>query len=234
MSFTRTQYVSNTREMMDAALGSATSNRWTDPFIKTVLGMVGFNEWEGILGANPYYRINQVTLTSGSDGTFPYSSLSTGSGDTAKNLLRIITIDDGSAIVYQQRDFREMPLATVSGQATIAPYPLGYFWYDFGASGQILPIGAVSLRITTNYTPTNIDALSADGIAYDFPTGHEGIIWLMAAAFLLEKGGAEADASNVLRASADAQRQKMMQQLGRRSVRPTFLAFPDSAAVWAG
>jgi hypothetical protein len=230
MAVTRTLYMSNTREMMDAV----GSSRWSDTYIKTILGQVGGSEWQGILGANPTYRFNQITLTTASDGTFPYSSLSTGSGNTAKNLYRILAITDGAAVVYRQTDFMSMPLASLSGQAVSAPYPLAYQWYDAGTNAQILPVGAVSLQVTVNYTPTAMDSLAADSDTYDFPAGHEAIVWLMAAAFLLEKGGAEAEAANVLRASADARRQAMFAQIGRRAARPMSLAFDDSPAAWGG
>ena len=202
MAFTRTQLIANTREMMDAV----SSARWGDTYIATVLGLIGVAEWEGILGANPMYRFNQVSLTAAAAGTFAYSSLTTGTGNSAKNFYRILSVTDGASIVYQQRDFREMPLATVNGAGIGGSFPYGYVWYDAGDNGQIIPVGANALVVSVNWTPTTIDALAAAGDSYDFPAGHESILWLMASAFLLEKGAAEADAANVLRASTDLRR----------------------------
>lgn len=227
MSATRTQLVSNTREMMDAA----SSTRWTDAFIKTVLGYVFLNEWSGILGANPDFRFNQPSVTTASDGTFALSSLTTGTGDSAKNWYKILALTDGNAVVYQQTDFRSVPLAATTNYAD----PYRRLWYFAGDNVQVLPVGAgTTLTATVNWVPTRVDSLSSDSVTADFPDGHESILWLCAAAELLNKGGAETEAAQSLLAQAARQRQQMLQDIARRSARPMSLAFPDTAGEWGG
>ena len=82
MSYSVTQLIANTREMMDAT----NSDRWNDAFITTVLGIVTGREWSSLLGANPYYTFQQINVTTDANGQIPYSSLTTGTGDTQKTL----------------------------------------------------------------------------------------------------------------------------------------------------
>ena len=70
------QYIANTREMMDAA----NSDRWTDAFITTVLGIVSGREWSSLLGANTYYKFAMRNVTTDSDGKILYTALNSGSG----------------------------------------------------------------------------------------------------------------------------------------------------------
>lgn len=225
MSVTRTQAIAYTREMMDAA----SSSRWTDAFITTVLGIVSDGEWSGILGANPYYKFAQRSVTTSSAGLFAYTSLNSGSGDTAQTWGRILVITNGS-VIYSQTDFAAVPLGTSSTYVN----PSRLLWYDAGDNVQILPASSVALTVAVNYTPPRIDQLSADTVTIDFPDGHESILWLEAAAMLLSKGGAENDAAQTMRAMAEQARQQMYSDIGRRSIRPQYLAFPDSAGDWGG
>lgn len=226
MSYTVTQLIANTREMMDAA----NSSRWDDTFIRTVLGIVHSREYSGILGANPYYRFAQRAVTTDANGQFAYTLLNGGSGDTAQTLYRILAITDGFT-VYRQTEFRAVPLATTTNYD--APY--NKLWFDAGANVQILPVqSGIALTVTTSYTPPRPDQLSADSVEVDFPDGHEVILWLEAAAMLLEKGAAESEAADRMRVMANAERQQMMQDLTRRAAMPTFFAYPDSAAEWGG
>lgn len=224
MSFTRTQIIANTREMMDAT----NSARWTDAFITTVLGIVSGREWSSILSANPYFRFAQRSVTTGSTGLLAYTALDSGSVDTAQTHYRILNINDGQNI-YEQTSFMDVPLATV-GNSGISWRPS---WYDAGANIQILPVsGSLALTVTVNYTPPRIDQLSADSVTVDFPDGHEVILWLEAAAMLLSKGAAENEAAQTMRAMADQERQQLFSDIGRRAARPQFLAFSDSSASW--
>ena len=226
MSYTVSQLIANTREMMDAA----NSSRWTDAFITTVLGIVHSREYSSILGANPYYRFAQRSVTTAADGTIPYTSLNSGSGDTAQTLYRILGIMDGFT-VYRQTEFRSVPLATQTNYDS----PYQRLWYDAGANIQILPVtNGLTLTITVNYTPPRPDQLSSSSVVVDFPDGHEVILWLEAAALLLEKGGAESDAADRMRTMANLERQQMYQDITRRAARPTFFGYPDLAAEWGG
>jgi hypothetical protein len=226
MSVTRLQAIAYTREMMDAA----SSARWTDAWITTTLGLVGMREWSGILGANPYYRFQQVSTTASAAGLVAYTALSTGSADTKKNFNRILGITDGN-VMYQQTAFMNDPLATANVPAMLAIAPQ---WYDAGDSLQILPVAATTLTITVNWTPTRIDSLSADSVTIDFPEGSEVILWLEAAAMLLSKGAAENAAAQTMRAMADQERQNMYSNIARRSAHPLSLGFNDRASEWMG
>jgi hypothetical protein len=225
MSYTRTQLIANTREMMDAV----NSTRWDDSFISTTLGIASKREWSGILGCNPYYRFAQRSVTTSSAGLFAYTDLNSGSDDSAQTWGRIFTITDGS-VVYREVSFASIPLGTSTNLAN----PADKVWYDAGSNVQILPTGAVALTVSINYTPPRVDQLSADDATVDFPDGHESILWLEAAAMLLSKGGAENDAAQTMRAMAEQERQLMYADIGRRSTKPTFLEFPDRASEWGG
>ena len=226
MSYSVTQLIANTREMMDAT----NSDRWNDAFITTVLGIVTGREWSSLLGANPYYTFQQINVTTDANGQIPYSSLTTGTGDTQKTLYRILAITDGIT-VYRQTGFVSVPLATTTNYDS----PYQRLWYDSGSAIQILPKAqGVPLIITVNYTPPRPDQLASVASVVDFPDGHEVILWLEAAAQLLEKGAAESPAAERMRAMADVERDQMYQDLTRRAARPTYFAYPDLASEWGG
>lgn len=226
MSVTVSQFITNTREMMDASL----SSRWTDSFIKTVGGIVSGREWSSLLGANPYLKFATRTATTDSHGKILYTALDSGAGDTAQTHYRILSITDGFT-VYRQTDFVAVPIATTTNYDS----PYQKLWYDAGDAIQILPVtSGLTLTITVNYTPPRIDQLSSDAVTIDFPDGHEVILWLEAAAMLLEKGGAESGAAERMRAMANVERNQMYQDLTRRAARPQFMLYPDLAAEWGG
>lgn len=226
MSVTVTQAIANTREMMDAD----SSARWSDSWITTVLGIVHAREWSGILGANPYYRFAQITVTTGSTGQFAYTSLDSGTGDTKQTHYRILAISDGSTI-YRQTSFMAVPLATTTNY----DMPYQRLWYDAGSNVQVLPVqSGVSLTTTVNWTPPRVDQLSAASVTIDFPDGSETILWLEAAATLLSKGGAETDASNTMRAMAEQERSSLYGNINRRGATPQYLGFADAPSDWAG
>jgi hypothetical protein len=222
---TRTAAIAGVREVADGA-GSA---RWSDTWIKTVLGIVHYREWEQILAANPTYRFAQRSVTSSAAGVFAYTDLNSGSGNTLQTVNKILSITDGQAI-YHQTEFKDAPLATsVNYAATQAKA-----WYDAGTNVQILPVGAVALTVSVNYTPCRVDNLALDADSIDFPDGSEVILYLEAAAFILSKGGMENDTAQMLRAMAQEERQSMYNRIARRAARPQFLGFPDSASDWGG
>ena len=226
MSYTVAQLIANTREMMDAD----NSSRWQDSFITTVLGIVHGREYSSVLGANPYYRFATRSVTTDSNGTVLYTALNGGTGDTAQTLYRILAIGDGFT-VYRQTEFRSVPLATQTNYDS----PYQKLWYDAGDRIQFLPVsGGLVLTATVSFTPPRPDQLSTSSVTVDFPEGHEVILWLEAAAMLLEKGAAESDAANRMRAMADVERQQMYQDITRRAARPTYFGYPDLAAEWGG
>lgn len=222
MSATRTQAIAGVREVSD----SAASARWSDTWIKTVLGIVHYREWEQLLAANPYYRFAQRSVTTDSSGQFLYTALNSGSGNTAQTVNKIITVSDGQTI-YQQTEFRVVPMGTAVGYAAKE-------WYDGGTYVQALPVQeSLALTVSINHTPCRVDNLNADSDTIDFPDGSEVILYLEAAALILSKGGMENDAAQTMRALADQERQSMYARIARRSIRPQFLQFPDSSSEYS-
>ncbi len=225
-SVTRAQLVEQTREYMDAV----GSTRWTDSFIQTVLAQVYDEEWSNILNAAPYYTFQQLQLTTDANGQIPFSSLSTGSGDAQRDFYRILSVSDGN-VLYDETAFQYVPLATTTNY--LPTYPRLY--YLVGTNVQILPVAAgTSLYIAVNYKPTALNDLSSDNVPIDFPDNNQGIITASAAAKLLLKGGAEVGAANNLRKLADEERQSMLDDLRRRTINPTRMAYPDQKYDWAG
>ena len=222
---TRTAAIAAVREHMDAT----GSSRWSDTQIKTVLGIVHYREWEQILAANPTYRFAQRSVTSSTAGLFAYTDLNSGSGNSAQTLHKIIAITDGQSI-YQQTRFQDAPLATSTNFASTS----AKLWYDAGTNVQILPVGAVALTVSVNYTPCRVDNLNADSDSIDFPDGSEVILYLEAAAILLSKGGMETEAAQTMRAMAQQERESMYSRIARRSTMPLHLGFNDSASEWGG
>lgn len=226
MTLTVQQYVSNTRTMMDAA----SSARWTDDFIVQVLGYTHSAEWGSLLNANPYTRFNQLSPVTDANGQFTLDSLNSGSGDTKKYWYRLLALTDGTA-VYRETQFVTVPLATTANYGQ--PYQRMY--YLAGDNYQVLPVtSGLTLTATVNWTPPRPDQLASTLSAVDFPDGHESILWNLAGADLLTKGGAEVEAANALRAIAANQRKDMYQDLSRRSARPLFMGYGDTGADWGG
>lgn len=228
MAWTKATYLARTRDWMDAT----DSARWSNDFLYSILGMVFRDEWQGMLDTNPYYRFAKRSVTTDSTGLFPLSDLDSGGGDTAENVYKIITLTDGANTVYRETDWRQVPLA-LSGTEDYLSYDRQY--YLIGDDVQILPqTGGQSLQVGVNWTPTPIDELASDLSVADFPTGHENLIALSAAAMALAKGGAETQSSGDLLALAKMRREALYADVARRTGNPTFMQFPDHSSVWGG
>lgn len=225
-SVTITDLIDQTREYMDAV----GSTRWSDTAIKTVLAAVYDEEWSNILNAAPYYTFQQLTLTTDSNGQIPFASLNTGSGDNQQNFYRLLSVSDGN-VLYDETQFQYVPLATTTNY--LPTYPRLY--YLVGESVQILPVAAgTTLYIAVNYKPTALNDLSTDSATITYPSNNQGIIVASAAAKLLLKGGAEVGAANSFRALANEERQSMLDDLRRRTINPTRMAYPDQKYDWSG
>ena len=223
---TRAQLVEQTREYMDAV----GSTRWTDSAIQTVLAQVYDEEWSNILNAAPYYTFQQLQLTTDANGQIPFSSLNTGSGDSQQNFYRVLSVSDGN-VLYDETQFQNVPLATTTNY--LPTYPRLY--YMAGTNVQILPVATgTPIYIATNYKPTSLNDLSSDSVPINFPENNQGIIVASAAAKLLLKGGAEVGAANNCRALANEERQSMLDDLRRRTINPTRMAYPDQKYDWSG
>lgn len=228
MAWTKATYLARTRDWMDAT----GSDRWSDAFLYSILGMVFRDEWQGILDTNPYYRFAKRSVTTDSTGVFPLSALDTGAGDIKQSVYKILTVTDGANTVYRETDFRQVPLA-LSGSEDYLSYDRQY--YLVGEDVQILPqTGNQSLQVGINWTPTPVDLLNSDISEADFPAGHENLIALSAAAMALAKGGAETQSTGDLMALAQQRREALYADVSRRTGNPTFMQFPDFAAQWGG
>jgi hypothetical protein len=222
----RAQLIEQTREYMDAV----GSTRWSDSAITTVLAQVFDEEWSNILNAAPYYTFQQLSVTTNTDGQVPFSALSTGANDAQRNFYRILSVSDGN-VLYDETTFQSVPLATTTNY--LPTYPRLY--YLAGTNVQILPVSTgVSLYIAVNYKPTALNDLSDDTVPIDFPSNSEGILVASAAAKLLLKGGAEVGAANNFRALANEERQQLLDDLRRRTINPTRMAYPDQKYDWSG
>lgn len=232
MAFTRAQYRTRILRRMDAT----GSSRWDTTAgsageVDQVLGFLFDREWRRILNANPFYQTNAIQATSDTNGAYPISSLTTGSGDTKKRFYRVIGIILNSA-AYEEVTKKNYLLAPSLN--------LGYrVWFRDGDNIYCLPIEQNKTMVSpeaihVNWIPERPDNLAADGSTVSFPDGYEEILCLEAAAFLLAKGGAETDTSAEFRQMAESLRQEMLADIQRFSINPMRTLYPDSPYDWAG
>jgi hypothetical protein len=222
------QFIDNTRMMLDGE----SSERWTDPQLKSLGGIIMLDEWSGILNANPYYRMARVPVTTDSQGRVPIAALTTGTGDSAQNFYRLHTITDGN-ILWRETDLRYVPMGAITNYQN----PYEYLFYLTGDFYQLLPVTpAIQVFCDVNWRPPTLDDLSAlTAPPYiDFPNGYEWILAWITAGSALMKGGAETQAASDLFAWASDARRNMLGDVGRRSLRPTQALYVDSPAAWAG
>lgn len=226
MAKTLAQMVQLTREYMDAV----DSDRWSDSLITTVIGSVFDEEWSNLLNAAPYYTFGVRSVTQDSNGQVLLTALDAGSGDAEQNFYRILNVSDGNAN-YSETRYQDVPLATSSNY-----FPLfGYGYYLAGNYVQMLPIGSgVTMQVGVNYKPTNPVDYSADTVTIDYPEHSELVIVYAAAAELLNKGGAESQAAQTLTMMADKSRASLLDDLRRRTINPTRMAYPDGRGDWGG
>lgn len=223
---TKADLIEATREYMDAV----DSARWSDSLITRVMNSVLDSEWSNILNAAPFYRFAQRQVTTASDGTVALSSLDSGGGDSEQNLYRILSVSDGN-VLYDETSFSSVPLATTTNY--LPTYPRLY--YVAGDNVQILPVASgVSLYVYVNHKPTSFSDLASSGSTVEFPDNASNILVWEAASQLLLKGGAETSAAIDLRALAAQERASLLDDLRRRTINPTRMAYPDMKYDWAG
>lgn len=224
--WTRAKYMTKTRNYADAT----GSGRWTDDEVREALGAAHAAEWKRLLNANRVLRASTRTVTQDASGQIALSALDSGSGDSQQRTYRVLTVIQGTRI-YDEMSFMELPNAS-SVSASTASF---FVWYRLGDVIQLLPIeSSASMTITVNHLPTPIDQLSSDTVAAEFPRDYEAIVALSAAAELLDKGGAESGASDVLSQRAEAMREDMLSDLARTSTAPTRMGYTDSRWDWGG
>lgn len=237
MTFTRTQFQESVQNWLDstgadAVAGAVTSvPRWGTAVINSVGGMVHAQEWTKLLNQNRTYSFASVAVTTDANGAVSIASLSTGSADTKQNFFRLLSGFTDGNYLWRETDYDRVPLGTIQNYQS----PWDYVYYLAGSNFQLLPVMAsLSLTAFVNWTPPRIDQLSGDSVAINFPDGYENILSLQTAGYLLNKGGNEAGAANVLFAQADDMRTAMYAYLARLTTRPSSLAFSDLAVNWMG
>lgn len=237
MTMTRGDLTDFTRELADAV----DSDRWSDPNIQKLLGLHQWTEIGKLLNANQQYYTKglsgELTVTLDSNGQFAWSDLTTGTGDDIKTVYRVLTLGQqaGSAqgtsgpLFYKEVLYTRFPNPQPSTS-------LPYVWYRMGSQVQVLPaVAGQIIQVCINYRPCKIQDLSSDDVAVPFPDGYELLLAYCAGAAMLDKGGAEAGAANVLLANAESIRSDMMLDLGRMSTQPVIAqAFDDPQAWGAG
>lgn len=225
-AITTSTLISETREYMDAV----GSDRWSDSLIKTVLNSVFEAEWSNILNAAPYYRFATRTVTTDADGQFALSDLDLVGGDSSQYWYRIMSVSDGNYL-YQQTRFQDVPLATTTNYLPSHPR----LYYIAGDNVQILPVASdVTMTIGVNHKPQSIsDLLNDSSSEVVFPRNSHLILVWEAAAQLLLKGGAETSAAVDLKALARQERESLLDDIRRRTINPTMMAYPDNKSDWA-
>lgn len=228
---TRGQLVSDTREFMDAVGPSGqASGRWSDSLIKTVLNSVHDAEWDLLLDAAPYYTFAQRQASTDANGQVALSTLNSGSGDAQENWRRIMSVTDGN-VIYAETRYQDVPLGTTT---TYQPY-YDRLYYLVGETLQLLPKDTnVGLYIAVNWKPTAVLDLASDSSIVNYPSNSHLILVYAAAAQLLRKGGSEATEANVLSRMADEERATMLDNLRRKTINPTRMAYSDLRHDWAG
>lgn len=225
-AITRAQLMGDIRQFLDGE----TTVRWPDALVRAVATRVYDAEWSNILNAAPYYTFATYTVTTDADGKFPFSALNSGTGDAQKNFYRIMAMTDGST-TYTETRFQDVPLGVSTNYAR-------YFdrlYYLVGSETQVLPPGAsIALTVSVNYKPTSLNDLASDTSTITFPDTAHLIIAYQAASELMRKGGTESTAANVLQAMAAEEREKLLDDLRRRTIQPTRMAYSDARGDWVG
>lgn len=224
------QLISDTREFMDAVGPSGQpSTRFPVGLIRTVLNSVHDAEWDLLLDAAPYYTFAQRQATTDANGQVALSVLNSGSGDAQQNWRRIMSVTDGN-VIYSETRYQDVPLGTTT---TYQPY-YDRLYYLVGDTLQLLPKDAnIGLYIAINYKPTAILDLASDSSTVDYPSNSHLILVYAAASQLLRKGGTEADAAAVLSRMAEEERETMLNNLRRKTINPTRMAYSDRRDDWA-
>lgn len=204
------------------------STRWSPAQIIQAGGIVCQSEWSDLLNQNRFYKFGQRTVTTDSNGLVSLASLNSGSGDSAQYFYRLLSLSDANYL-YRETDFNYVPMATVVGFQS----PFEYLYYYAGDNFQVLPVQSnVTMTAFVNWTPPTIAQLAGDDSVITFPSGYELVLVWVTAATLLMKGAAESQAASDLLSLASDARRNMQGDIARRTTRPTFAVFQDSAASW--
>lgn len=213
---TRDEVVLMAREQADAE----DSTRWTSTAVLNALDLTFRREWANILASAPYARTNIVTVATDAAGVLPFTSLTTGSGDSAKVFHNLIQLSDGQN-VYSETRVDMMPPNVGSMQR---------FFYDTGDAFQVIPAGTV--RAVVNWMPVAPNGLVNGSSTLDFPADGLMLLAMGTAAIMLSKGGAEASAAASLLNLSMQLREDMLTTIRRRTNMPKFMRYPDNSNAW--
>jgi len=221
VSMSRGALLTLTEEMADAV----GSSRWGATLKRQLLGEVHWREWRDLLNVNRMLRVAKRTVTTDAEGQFAKAALNSGSGDATEKYYRLLSIRAGNRF-YQQAQYEEYPLSP-----TIVLQP--NVWYEYGDKVQVIPSSPVTeLEVVVNHLPQRADLLVDDSSLVVFPDSYELILAYETAASMLTKGAAETQLANELRGSAMALRDRMGQDLARRSQHPLRMRAADDPADW--
>ena len=227
MATTRQTFLTRVRQMSDTLYATVD---YPDELLKEFGGMVHVDTWRTLLDAAPYYQTARRTVTLDSDLRFPWSALSSGSGNAQQNAHRVLEMADseGSNLVYSQPD----RLRLASTQRTVTTERL---WTKVGQEVQTFGTSpGATLTVLVNYTPTSLGDLASDADPITFPQEFMPVLYYETAAHLLGKGGRETQEANDLFRMADMLRQRMLASLKREAAQPFIMGADDFPWEWGG
>ena len=225
MAYTQTTLLARVRDVMDAT----SSARWSDAVLLDYADIVFDAEWTGLLDVAPTLRAAERTVTTDSNGQVAWTSLNSGSGDTAQTFYKVLAVNDGTQL-YTPISFQDVPLATRTS-SYVSQFDKRY--YPIGEAFQFLPSASgQTLYVTVSHTPTRPGSLAGGSSTVTFPDPYGPLLSWGTAALALQKGGAEYDTSVVLQAQADKLRQQMYADYARKTAVPSVMQFPDRAWEW--
>mgnify|MGYP000588455891 CR=1 FL=1 len=207
---TRSALLTRVRQMSDTLYATVD---YPDELLKDLLSMVHADEWRKILGVSPYERTQSITVLLDSALTFPWSDLTTGTGNDIKTVHRILEISDsaGRELTYAQPDRVRLGSLAAGGNTTTMQ-----LWTKNGSRVQTTGTrSGETLTVLVNYTPTPVGDLASDADVVDWPNEWKPVLFYETAALALSKGGRETQEARDLLQMADMLRQKMLQAFGQ-------------------
>jgi hypothetical protein len=226
---TRQDLLTRIRQMSDTLYATVD---YPDELLKDLASMVHADEWRKVLGVSPYERTQSLQVSLDSALTFPWSALTTGTGNDIKNVHRVLEVSDsaGRELTYAQPDRLRLGSLVAGGNTTTIQ-----LWTKNGSRVQTTGTqSGGTLTVLVSYTPTPVGDLASDADTVDWPTEWKPILFYETAALALSKGGRETQEARDLLQMADMLRQKMLQAFGRQSANPYIIGADDNAFEWGG
>lgn len=221
MSMSRSALLTLVAEMADAD----GQPRWGTLLRNQLLGEVHWREWRDLLNIDRHLRMAARTVTTDGNGRIAKSYLTSGSGDSTETFYRILSVNQGN-VFYQPSTYEQYPLSPAEGR-------LPQVWYEYGDYVQVMPATVgTSVDVTVNHLPQRADLLATDNSLVTFPDGYELILAFETAASMFMKGAAETQQAADFLGRAQALRDRMHQDIARRSTRPLRLGAADDRYDW--